>query len=97
MHITPLVHVQTCLCVGAGQLLELHRGQGKEIHWRDSVQCPTEEEYMDMIKQSRPAPPTCVLTPPTLSSTAFWLLQKLVVCSAWLWTSCSCLAATPGE
>ena len=44
---------------GAGQLLELHRGQGKEIHWRDSVQCPTEDEYMDMIKQSRPTPPLC--------------------------------------
>jgi len=33
------------------QLLELHRGQGKEIYWRDSYCCPEEQEYMDMIRQ----------------------------------------------
>lgn len=27
------------------QLLELHRGQGMEIFWRDNFQCPTEAEY----------------------------------------------------
>ncbi|XP_061397743.1 terpene synthase [Musca vetustissima] len=27
------------------QLLELHRGQGMEIYWRDSFTCPTEQEY----------------------------------------------------
>ncbi|XP_046455402.1 geranylgeranyl pyrophosphate synthase-like isoform X2 [Daphnia pulex] len=31
------------------QLLELHRGQGMEIYWRDSYVCPTEEEYRLMI------------------------------------------------
>ncbi|XP_040565275.1 terpene synthase [Lepeophtheirus salmonis] len=30
------------------QLIELHRGQGMEIYWRDSYQCPTEEEYRKM-------------------------------------------------
>lgn len=30
------------------QLLELHRGQGMEIHWRDSFTCPSEEEYRQM-------------------------------------------------
>ena len=35
------------------QLLELHRGQGKDIYWRDSYICPTEEEYMEMVGQSR--------------------------------------------
>ncbi|XP_026492846.1 terpene synthase-like [Vanessa tameamea] len=30
------------------QLLELHRGQGIEIYWRDNFQCPTEEEYKEM-------------------------------------------------
>ena len=34
------------------QLLELHRGQGKDIYWRDSYICPTEEEYMEMVRQS---------------------------------------------
>ncbi|KAA0203433.1 hypothetical protein HAZT_HAZT007628 [Hyalella azteca] len=30
------------------QLLELHRGQGLDIHWRDSFACPTEEQYKQM-------------------------------------------------
>ncbi|KAG1710420.1 Geranylgeranyl pyrophosphate synthase [Nymphon striatum] len=30
------------------QLLELHRGQGMEIFWRDNFICPTEEQYKDM-------------------------------------------------
>ncbi|XP_023934683.1 terpene synthase isoform X2 [Bicyclus anynana] len=30
------------------QLLELHRGQGIEIYWRDNFQCPTEHEYSEM-------------------------------------------------
>lgn len=30
------------------QLLELHRGQGMDIHWRDNYICPTEEEYRQM-------------------------------------------------
>ncbi|KAJ6137342.1 geranylgeranyl pyrophosphate synthetase [Penicillium samsonianum] len=31
------------------ELLKLHRGQGMDIHWRDSLTCPTEEEYIEMI------------------------------------------------
>lgn len=30
------------------QLLELHRGQGMEIYWRDNFTCPTELEYKQM-------------------------------------------------
>ncbi|XP_059156777.1 geranylgeranyl pyrophosphate synthase-like isoform X2 [Physella acuta] len=30
-------------------LLELHRGQGMDIYWRDSVVCPTEEDYKLMV------------------------------------------------
>ncbi|XP_077439023.1 geranylgeranyl pyrophosphate synthase [Vanacampus margaritifer] len=33
------------------QLLELHRGQGLDIHWRDTYTCPTENEYRDMVLQ----------------------------------------------
>ena len=29
-------------------MLELHRGQGMEIYWRDTFMCPTEIEYRDM-------------------------------------------------
>lgn len=33
------------------QLLELHRGQGLDIHWRDTYTCPTEQEYRTMVLQ----------------------------------------------
>ena len=31
------------------ELLNLHRGQGLEIHWRDNSSCPSMEEYVEMI------------------------------------------------
>ncbi|EKM81298.1 hypothetical protein AGABI1DRAFT_112964 [Agaricus bisporus var. burnettii JB137-S8] len=31
------------------ELLSLHRGQGLEILWRDSLRCPSEEEYIQMV------------------------------------------------
>ncbi|KAF9449268.1 terpenoid synthase [Macrolepiota fuliginosa MF-IS2] len=31
------------------ELLSLHRGQGLEILWRDSLRCPTEDEYIQMV------------------------------------------------
>ncbi|GLB38020.1 putative FPP GGPP synthase family protein [Lyophyllum shimeji] len=31
------------------ELLSLHRGQGLEIFWRDSLICPSEEEYIAMV------------------------------------------------
>jgi hypothetical protein len=34
------------------ELINLHRGQGLEILWRDSLQCPTEEEYIGMVNNS---------------------------------------------
>jgi len=33
------------------ELQSLHRGQGIEILWRDSLQCPSEEEYIDMANK----------------------------------------------
>lgn len=36
----------------AEDLLELHRGQGKDIYWRDTNTCPTEDEYLEMVEQS---------------------------------------------
>lgn len=35
----------TAVTIFTEQMLELHRGQGMEIYWRDSFHCPTEEEY----------------------------------------------------
>mmetsp|Transcript_9636 Transcript_9636/g.13649 ORF Transcript_9636/g.13649 Transcript_9636/m.13649 type:complete len:202 (+) Transcript_9636:631-1236(+) len=31
------------------EMLNLHRGQGLDILWRDSVKCPTEDEYCEMV------------------------------------------------
>ena len=31
------------------ELLNLHRGQGMDLFWRDSLTCPTEEEYVQMV------------------------------------------------
>jgi len=31
------------------ELLNLHRGQGYDILWRDSSNCPTEEQYKEMV------------------------------------------------
>jgi geranylgeranyl diphosphate synthase type 3 len=33
------------------QLVELHLGQGKDIYWRDSHSCPSEPEYMQMVRE----------------------------------------------
>ncbi len=38
-----------------GQMLELHRGQGMDIYWRDSSQCPSEPDYCEMVKRSMSA------------------------------------------
>jgi hypothetical protein len=38
------------------QVLELHRGQGMDIHWRDTYSCPSEEEYHEMVIRSETNP-----------------------------------------
>lgn len=35
------------------QLLELHRGQGMEIYWRDNFICPSETQYKETIVKSK--------------------------------------------
>lgn len=32
--------------------MNLHRGQGLDLLWRDSLQCPTEDEYIAMVNNS---------------------------------------------
>jgi len=31
------------------ELIHLHKGQGFDIHWRDSNQCPSEDQYKTMV------------------------------------------------
>ncbi|KAL9961234.1 hypothetical protein ACROYT_G030139 [Oculina patagonica] len=40
-----------CITIFTEELLELHRGQGMDIYWRDSYTCPTEDEYREMVKR----------------------------------------------
>lgn len=37
----------------AAELVSLHRGQGLELLWRDSLQCPTESQYIAMVNDSK--------------------------------------------
>lgn len=32
-------------------ILELHRGQGMELYWRDKFICPSEGNYFEMIRK----------------------------------------------
>jgi geranylgeranyl diphosphate synthase type 3 len=58
------------------ELLNLHRGQGMDLYWRDSLTCPTEEEYVQMTMGSE------------LAVLERWAnSQKPVVCSASLSSS----------
>ena len=54
--------VQTCADLEnftAEELINLHRGQGMDLYWRDSLTCPTEQEYIDMVSNSEHAPVFC--------------------------------------
>ncbi|KAJ6145780.1 hypothetical protein N7470_009675 [Penicillium chermesinum] len=37
------------------ELLNLHRGQGMDLFWRDTLTCPTEDEYLEMLMQAESA------------------------------------------
>jgi geranylgeranyl diphosphate synthase type 3 len=43
------LHNPEALDIFVGELLNLHRGQGHDIKWRDDVHCPTEDEYISMV------------------------------------------------
>ncbi|KIA75415.1 geranylgeranyl pyrophosphate synthetase [Aspergillus ustus] len=40
---------ESALRIFTEELLRLHRGQGMDLYWRDSLTCPSEEEYLDMV------------------------------------------------
>ncbi|GAB0133484.1 terpene cyclase [Epichloe bromicola] len=33
----------------ADELVNLHRGQGMDLFWRDTLTCPTEDDYLEMV------------------------------------------------
>lgn len=40
---------QTALQTFADELVNLHRGQGMDLFWRDTLTCPSEEDYLEMV------------------------------------------------
>jgi len=49
MEMVTALHNPDASCVFTEQLLQLHRGQGLDIYWRDNLLCPTEHQYREMV------------------------------------------------
>ncbi|EJT80026.1 hypothetical protein GGTG_00032 [Gaeumannomyces tritici R3-111a-1] len=43
------LHNPNTLTIFADELLNLHRGQGMDLFWRDTLTCPTEDDYLEMV------------------------------------------------
>ena len=69
-------------------MLELHRGQGMDIYWRDSVRCPSEDDYKQMVLRS-----TSFMRARHVTSVC---LQRPAACLRWQCGSCSCTVTTRG-
>ena len=42
------------------EMLNLHRGQGWDIMWREHGTCPTEDQYRQMVLDSASQPSSCL-------------------------------------
>lgn len=58
------------------ELLCLHRGQGLDLFWRDSLTCPTEEEYVHMVLGSE-----CGRDPICSVCTIYSIYSVCAICS----------------
>ena len=45
-----LKNKDTAINVFVSELLNLHRGQGMDLFWRDTLTCPTEDDYLEMVQ-----------------------------------------------
>ena len=43
------LHNPRLVATFADELVNLHRGQGMDLFWRDTLTCPTEEDYLEMV------------------------------------------------
>ncbi|KAJ5481921.1 hypothetical protein N7475_000733 [Penicillium sp. IBT 31633x] len=43
------LHNPAAIDIYVQEMLNLHRGQGMDLFWRDSLTCPTEDEYLEMV------------------------------------------------
>jgi geranylgeranyl diphosphate synthase type 3 len=65
------------------QMLELHRGQGMEIYWRDNYQCPSEEEYKQMTVRKTG---NYIISTARRSSRPILLFKKMFTMCTQTWT-----------
>jgi geranylgeranyl diphosphate synthase type 3 len=47
--LTALPHANLAIQIFTEELLNLHRGQGMDLFWRDTLTCPTEDDYLEMV------------------------------------------------
>jgi geranylgeranyl diphosphate synthase type 3 len=45
-----LNHKDEAMEIFTTELLNLHRGQGMDLYWRDTLTCPTEDDYLEMVQ-----------------------------------------------
>ncbi|RMZ77978.1 hypothetical protein DV738_g4131, partial [Chaetothyriales sp. CBS 135597] len=45
-----LEHRDEAIDIFTAELLSLHRGQGMDLYWRDTLTCPTEDDYLEMVQ-----------------------------------------------
>jgi geranylgeranyl diphosphate synthase type 3 len=46
------LNVPEVMTIYTEEMLNLHRGQGLDLYWRDTSSCPTEDEYIEMVMHS---------------------------------------------
>ena len=44
-----LDNAAACVEIYTEELLNLHRGQGMDLFWRDTLTCPSEDDYLEMV------------------------------------------------
>ncbi|RYP33119.1 hypothetical protein DL767_004904 [Monosporascus sp. MG133] len=44
-----LRHPKEAMEIFTTEMLALHRGQGMDLFWRDTLSCPTEDDYLEMV------------------------------------------------
>lgn len=48
--VTTLRNKDVCFEIFVSEMINLHRGQGMDLFWRDTLTCPTEDEYLEMVQ-----------------------------------------------
>lgn len=45
-----LKNTEEAMEIFTSEMLQLHRGQGMDLYWRDTLTCPTEDDYLEMVQ-----------------------------------------------